>query len=74
MATTHTPVRRAVLSVGEVATLLGISERTIRRQIQAQRLRHARVGDRILIAPKDVEDWLGIPVRISIGEDRDEEA
>jgi excisionase family DNA binding protein len=44
-----TPIRRWV-DVPEAARTLGVSERTIRREVARGRLEHRRVGRRLLIA------------------------
>jgi excisionase family DNA binding protein len=41
--------RRPWLSVSETATVLGVSQRTVRRHVAAGRLPHRRVGRRVLI-------------------------
>lgn len=45
-------------SIREVAERIGVHENTIRREIAKGSLPSLRIGDRLLVRPKDVEAWL----------------
>lgn len=47
-----------MLTEAQAAEILGIVEGTLRRWIQERRLPYFRVGKRVWIDPKDVEDFL----------------
>lgn len=44
----------SLLTVNDVATHLKVSERTVRREVRARRLRCVRIGRRLLFDPADV--------------------
>lgn len=50
-----------LLAIMEVADRLGVSERTVRRQVRAGHLPHRRVGGRILIPASAVECLVTVP-------------
>jgi excisionase family DNA binding protein len=47
-----------LLSVNEVAALLGISRRSVYRLLGERQLRASRVGKRLRFRPADVDDYL----------------
>lgn len=47
-----------VLSLEEVAKLLGVSERTIRREVKAGKLRAFRVGSQLRFRPESVDEYM----------------
>ena len=51
------PLER-LLSVGDVADLLGVLERTVYRHVWAGKLPHVKVGRLIRIRPSDVHQYL----------------
>lgn len=52
-------LERKVYSVNDVASILGVSQEHIRRQIRAGQFPHKRLGRRVVIPCKLFEDWLG---------------
>jgi excisionase family DNA binding protein len=55
---TTAPQRAAFLSPAQVAELVGLSEKTVRRHIHAGLLRASRIGTRLVIAYDDVSKWI----------------
>jgi len=47
-----------LLSVLEVAHVLGVSERKVRRLVWLGRMRHVRVGDRVLVTVEDLRSFI----------------
>lgn len=47
-----------LLSVSEVARLLGVSGKTVWRLIDAGDLTYVRIGARILVRPSDVDEFV----------------
>ena len=54
VAATATSPRPGLWTLGDVALYLCVSERQIRREVAAQRLRCVRIGRRLLFDPADV--------------------
>jgi excisionase family DNA binding protein len=52
--TAPAPSPRPWLSLSEAAELLGVNERTVRREVERGRLDHRRIGRRLLIAAEAV--------------------
>jgi excisionase family DNA binding protein len=50
--------RTSALTIGEVAELLGVSERTLRRQVKIRVIPFFRVGMQIRFDPQRLADWL----------------
>jgi excisionase family DNA binding protein len=57
---------RAVLSVEEVAKILGICEALVRREIKAKKIPAVKVGDRYLIPKTSFARWLSVESRASV--------
>ncbi len=64
MAIEQIPIRRSALSIDEAAWSLGLSERTVRRAIKSGQLEHRRIGDRVLIPIRALEQWSGCDIRV----------
>jgi excisionase family DNA binding protein len=52
--------RRIAFSIFELAQLTGASRSFIRLEIERGRLHASKVGGRVLILRKSVDDWLGL--------------
>lgn len=61
---TSLAVPRSALSVDEAARTVGVSPKTIRRDISAGRLAAVRIGDRVLIPIRALEAWAGFPILV----------
>jgi excisionase family DNA binding protein len=61
------------VSIERASELTSLGESTIRKAVAAGELRASRVGDRVVIAPADLRDWIGAkpvsPRRVSTRRD-----
>ena len=57
-------MQRLAYSVKEVAVLIGVSARTVVREIQRGRLCAVRCGRRVLVPVEALEDFLGITASV----------
>jgi excisionase family DNA binding protein len=68
---THDSAGPIAISVKRASEVTPFGESTIRKAIAAGELRASRVGDRVVIAPDDLRDWIGAkpvsPRRVSTG-------
>lgn len=58
MATPRDRKPDPLLDIRAVATICGVSEKTIRRWISAQELPAARLGNQWRIRPRDLDDFI----------------
>lgn len=56
--TTPTPLPRRAFRLHEIASMLGVSVRTLRRAIDAGDLVHFRVGATILVDAEDLDAYI----------------
>jgi excisionase family DNA binding protein len=47
------------VSIERASELTSLGESTIRKAVAAGELRASRVGDRVVIAPSDLREWIG---------------
>jgi excisionase family DNA binding protein len=57
-ATMSTENEKITLSAQEASNLLGVSAGTVYRQAKQNKLPHLRVGDRLLIPRRELEEWI----------------
>lgn len=48
----------ALLTVDQVAEILGMSTKFVRQRAHAGEIRYARLGDRMRFRPEDVDDYV----------------
>ncbi len=60
MAATSGPAAKArgLWTLSEAAAFLGVSQRTLRREVAAKRIRCVRIGRRLLFDPADVSRFV----------------
>ncbi|WP_257349072.1 helix-turn-helix domain-containing protein [Pseudalkalibacillus decolorationis] len=51
-------MERTTLSVAESAEYIGVSEDLLRKEIREKRLRHIRIGRRILLKKHSLDHWM----------------
>jgi excisionase family DNA binding protein len=57
----NTVTQRPLMTIGDVAELLGVSQRTVRRWIDDGRLKAIQLGGRrapVRVDPRELEQWL----------------
>jgi len=50
--------RRGVLTVGQAAEYIGVSPRTLRRMLEARRIRFLKIGSLVRLYVPDLDDFL----------------
>ncbi len=56
--TTIDELNQGLIDIGDVATLLGRSERFVRRLVEENRISFIKVGKYVMFRRSDVEDWI----------------
>ncbi|MEZ5379644.1 MAG: helix-turn-helix domain-containing protein [Acidimicrobiales bacterium] len=51
-------LNQGLIDIGDVATLLGRSERFVRRLVEENRISFIKVGKYVMFRRSDVEDWI----------------
>ena len=51
-------LNQGLIDIGDVATLLGRSERFVRRLVEENRIAFIKVGKYVMFRRSDVEDWI----------------
>ena len=58
MSSTRSSVPEPLLNIPTVATICGVSEKTVRRWINASELAAAKLGGQWRIRPRDLDDFI----------------
>ncbi len=61
-----------LLRASEIAGMLGITERHVRRLVLEKRIPYAKVGRFVRFDPRDIEQWVQaakVPTRTAVGHD-----
>jgi Helix-turn-helix domain len=53
-----TPVERRGYSMLEVAEMFGLSESRVRAEVAAGKLEVVRIGQRVIVTPRAIDEWL----------------
>ena len=54
----NTNTGESLISVGEAANRLGLSEHTIRKYVQVRSIPFVKIGARVLFAPRDLDQFV----------------